>query len=63
MLSCNPLGVARMPTPKEYVKRSDHCIDLANRATDPKERDLQLRLAKQWLRLAKNASDDQEPEN
>jgi hypothetical protein len=41
-----------MPTSKEYRESADRCLRLANDAQDPKEREILLKMATQWARLA-----------
>ena len=41
-----------MPTSEEYRKSAEECLRLANEAIDLKEREILLRMATQWERLA-----------
>jgi hypothetical protein len=41
-----------MPTPEEYRKSAEECLRLANETQDAKEREILLRMAAQWGRLA-----------
>lgn len=41
-----------MPTSEEYRRSADECLRLANEAEDPHEREVLIRIAAQWDRLA-----------
>jgi hypothetical protein len=41
-----------MPSSEEYRQSADDCLRLANEAEDPEEREILLRMARQWVRLA-----------
>jgi hypothetical protein len=46
-----------MPSSEEYRKNAEDCLRSANEADDPKEREVLLRMASQWRRLADYKAD------
>jgi hypothetical protein len=52
-----------MPTSEQYRKSADDCRRLAEEAEDPGEREILLRMAAQWERLAAYKDDLKSPRN
>ncbi len=51
-----------MPKSEEYRKSATECLRLAEEAHDPQEREILLRMAAQWERLADYKAQLENPE-
>jgi hypothetical protein len=47
---------------KDYRKRAEECVQLAQTVRSPQQRTMLLHIAETWLRLADDAGDDSERE-
>jgi hypothetical protein len=44
-----------MPQGRDYRKRAEECVELAQHARTPQQRTMLLHIAETWLRLAEDA--------